>query len=83
MRTFLSFTSVSKKLLINSLEAIPTGATVLRQAQHERENHLDFGPSSVHPELVEGWLASFSTASKGLGWAGRSGYHRCMSGVDG
>ncbi len=35
------------------------------------KNYLDFGPSSVHPELVEacpepsrrGWLASFSTAS--------------------
>jgi hypothetical protein len=53
-----------KKLLINSLDAVPTGATVLRQAQHERENRGAFGSSSVHPERVEGWLANFSTASK-------------------
>jgi hypothetical protein len=50
--------------LINSLEAVLTSDTVLRQAQHERENRIDFGPSSVRPELVEGWTASFSTASK-------------------
>jgi hypothetical protein len=63
----------SKKLLINSLEAVPSGDTVLRQAQHERENRIDLVPSSVHPELVEGWLASFSTASKSLRvWASRS-----------
>jgi len=36
---------------------------VLRQAQHERENHPDLGTDSVHPELVEGWTADFSTAS--------------------
>ncbi len=43
----------SKKLLINSLEGVPHGATVLRQAQHERENRRNFVFSFVRPELVE------------------------------
>jgi hypothetical protein len=53
-----------KKLLINSSDAVQKNATVLRQAQHEREILTASEASSVRPELVERWTEGFSTASK-------------------